>query len=567
MAASAGLPVDRLHQLGRVSDDDLAAVLDGATVLAAPSRAEGFGLPAARGDGRRGPGGGVRRAGVGRGRRRRGACRSRSATRPRSAGAAARSVADRAPRPGWRRGRAAGARLHLDGAAARAVAPLPRPLGHERPPRTWRSARRTLRDGGLPVPAVSAPTAERPPEPIRSRPRAARADRRHGGPRRPRWRRPLRRRADRGARRRRCRPRSRLPARRRRALRPARARTPTIVAGPAGVAQPAGPAGLGADRPAAGRRAGRRRTCCTRRTTRCRCAPAMPVVVTIHDATFFTEPDVHTAVKGAVLPLRDPDRAAPGGPLRGPVARRPATSWSGSSTRTRPGSTSRYHGVDQRTFHVPTEAERQPVRGPARPAAHGLRRLPRHAGAAQERARADPRLGRGRARTGADPPALVLAGGSGWDDEIDQARRRGAEQTCGCCGRATCRSPTCAGLLGGATVVAYPSARRGLRAAGAGGDGLRRRGADHAAAVAARGRRRRGGLHRDRSRTSIAAALARAARRPRAPGRARRGRGGRGPPSSPGRPAPRPHLAAYARAAGVSAEPMEPGSARSGSSW
>lgn len=45
VAASAGLPVDRLHQPGRLSDDDLAAVLDGATVLAAPSRAEGFGLP------------------------------------------------------------------------------------------------------------------------------------------------------------------------------------------------------------------------------------------------------------------------------------------------------------------------------------------------------------------------------------------------------------------------------------------------------------------------------------------------------------------------------------------
>lgn len=45
-AASAGLAADRLHVLGRIPDADLAAVLAGASVLAVPSRAEGFGLPA-----------------------------------------------------------------------------------------------------------------------------------------------------------------------------------------------------------------------------------------------------------------------------------------------------------------------------------------------------------------------------------------------------------------------------------------------------------------------------------------------------------------------------------------
>ena len=35
----------RLHALGSIDDTDLAAVLAGATLLAAPSRAEGFGLP------------------------------------------------------------------------------------------------------------------------------------------------------------------------------------------------------------------------------------------------------------------------------------------------------------------------------------------------------------------------------------------------------------------------------------------------------------------------------------------------------------------------------------------
>ena len=45
VAARAGLPPERVHVLGRVCDDDLAAVMQGAAVLAAPSRSEGFGLP------------------------------------------------------------------------------------------------------------------------------------------------------------------------------------------------------------------------------------------------------------------------------------------------------------------------------------------------------------------------------------------------------------------------------------------------------------------------------------------------------------------------------------------
>lgn len=45
VAAAAGLAPARLHLLGRISDADLAVVLAGASVLAAPSLAEGFGLP------------------------------------------------------------------------------------------------------------------------------------------------------------------------------------------------------------------------------------------------------------------------------------------------------------------------------------------------------------------------------------------------------------------------------------------------------------------------------------------------------------------------------------------
>jgi glycosyltransferase involved in cell wall biosynthesis len=45
LAAAAGLPAGRVRLLGRVPDGDLAVLLDRATALVVPSRAEGFGLP------------------------------------------------------------------------------------------------------------------------------------------------------------------------------------------------------------------------------------------------------------------------------------------------------------------------------------------------------------------------------------------------------------------------------------------------------------------------------------------------------------------------------------------
>lgn len=44
-ARALGLPADRVRLLGRVSDPDLAVLLDRATAVVVPSRAEGFGLP------------------------------------------------------------------------------------------------------------------------------------------------------------------------------------------------------------------------------------------------------------------------------------------------------------------------------------------------------------------------------------------------------------------------------------------------------------------------------------------------------------------------------------------
>lgn len=45
LATQHGFPAKRLHVLGRIDDENLSAVLRRATVLAVPSRAEGFGLP------------------------------------------------------------------------------------------------------------------------------------------------------------------------------------------------------------------------------------------------------------------------------------------------------------------------------------------------------------------------------------------------------------------------------------------------------------------------------------------------------------------------------------------
>jgi glycosyltransferase involved in cell wall biosynthesis len=45
MARRSGLDPARVHPLGRITDQQLAVVLHGAAVLAAPSLAEGFGLP------------------------------------------------------------------------------------------------------------------------------------------------------------------------------------------------------------------------------------------------------------------------------------------------------------------------------------------------------------------------------------------------------------------------------------------------------------------------------------------------------------------------------------------
>ena len=145
---------------------------------------------------------------------------------------------------------------------------------------------------------------------------------------------------------------------------------------------------------------------------------AVPVVVTVHDVTFFSEPELHSAVRPASTgPRPAPPSVAP--PASSCRRRPPATSWSGCSTPTPRIDVAR-HGVDLTTFHPPSETESRRVTD--RLGLHG-RPYVAFLGVLERRKNV-PDLVRGwvRAVDGLDePPALVLAGSSGWDDGVDQA--------------------------------------------------------------------------------------------------------------------------------------------------
>ncbi len=147
--------------------------------------------------------------------------------------------------------------------------------------------------------------------------------------------------------------------------------------------------------------------------------PGKPIVVTIHDATYFSEPELHsraagnfyrTAIRTAVhraTRIIVPSKATrdelvhylDADPVRIDVA---------------------HHGVDQDRFHRPSEAEQ------ARIAARlGLRGRSYIAFlGALERRKNVPALIRGYVEAATDlpgPPALVLAGSSGQDEQVDAA--------------------------------------------------------------------------------------------------------------------------------------------------
>ena len=184
-----------------------------------------------------------------------------------------------------------------------------------------------------------------------------------------------------------------------------------------------------------------------------------PVVVTIHDATFFTEPEMHTAVKGTFF--RSATRTALRRAARCIV---PSKATRDEVIRVLDADPTKldvaYHGVDEKVFHPPTEVEKERVRLRL---GLGQQRYVAFLGALEPRKNV-PNLIRGwsdAAHWRDEPPALVLAGGSGWDQEVDAAIAE-VPPNLRVLRPGYLRFQDLPGYLGGAELVAYPSHGEGF---------------------------------------------------------------------------------------------------------
>ncbi|HEX7107563.1 MAG TPA: glycosyltransferase family 1 protein [Acidothermaceae bacterium] len=187
--------------------------------------------------------------------------------------------------------------------------------------------------------------------------------------------------------------------------------------------------------------------------------PGRPVVTTIHDATFFSEPDLYPPTRGAFY------RAA----IRSAVKRStrcivPSKATRDELVRLVDADPTRidvaYHGVDHNVFHPPAETEVARIS-----ARLGLRDQQYIAflGAFEPRKNV-PSLIRGwvSAVEGVEnPPALVIAGGAGWDDEIEAAVAE-VPQGLRVIRPGYLRIADLSAFLGGALIVAYPSHGEGF---------------------------------------------------------------------------------------------------------
>lgn len=187
-------------------------------------------------------------------------------------------------------------------------------------------------------------------------------------------------------------------------------------------------------------------------------ASPVPVVVTLHDATFFSDRDVHLDVKGRFFRFWSARSLRHAAGCIVP-SRATATELARWVPGTRAEITVAYHGVDPAAFHPPTPAELAEAIDALDLPADWIAFL----GTLEPRKNL-PALIRGYSQAfGADdtPPALVLAGGKGWDDEVADlaaAVRPPLRVTA----TGFVDGPLLPGLLGGAKIVAYPSLGEGF---------------------------------------------------------------------------------------------------------
>jgi glycosyltransferase involved in cell wall biosynthesis len=187
--------------------------------------------------------------------------------------------------------------------------------------------------------------------------------------------------------------------------------------------------------------------------------PNKPVVVTVHDLTFFTEPDAHSPVIATFYKaaIRTSARRAtrlivPSKATRDELVRVLAA----DPTRIDVA----YHGVDHTLFHRPTETQRHQVSD--RLGLHG-RSYVAYLGTLEPRKNV-PALISGWAAVAeqmADPPALVLAGASGWSEEVDEAVAA-VPAHLHLVRPGYLHFSDLPGFFGGALVVAFPSTGEGF---------------------------------------------------------------------------------------------------------
>ena len=186
---------------------------------------------------------------------------------------------------------------------------------------------------------------------------------------------------------------------------------------------------------------------------------SVPTVVTLHDATFFSDPRLHLGIKGRFF------RAWTRTSLRrAAVCVVPSKATADELSRHATPDTDKivvaHHGVDHGVFHRPSQVELDAVTSHL--GLHDEQWIA-FLGTLEPRKNV-PALIRGYIRamsSRAAPVALVLAGAPGWDTGVDPAIKA-VPADLRVVRPGHLPPALLAGLLGGATVVAYPSLGEGF---------------------------------------------------------------------------------------------------------